>query len=826
MRIERWPAGTERPDPVARTQITLQETMRRFRESKQQQDTEERWKWLVDKRDANMNRPEDSEYDPRTLYVPDGALTGKTAFVKQFWEIKAKNYDLVLFVRVGSFYELYDTDADVGLRIGLKPMGAVQKANMWRVGCQASSFTWWCSKVLALGYSVGRVEEMPVDGDHSGILERQLVQMYTPGTSVLTCWNADSGQEEGGQAVIFSLCEWRGAIGGCLLNLSDASFRIAEWQEVDEQRSILRKILDDGNPMEIICPCRSHVSVETRKVLGTFKPLVSSGIESAASITHLRLEETSKILDALHGTSVSGDCMSAITEMLHQFGGECSNLLESLDMFVDDQVALVAFFICLNHLKSTGSIRGLLQRASLGNMVHFSPSSLSGSMLLDATALKTLEILHGSLGTPEGSLYHFLSGKASSAMGRRCIWRWLGSPSTNMAEIEARLDVVDAFKKIESGGLEESLSKLPDVEKMMPMIAHQLSLLNLEDGNESLLMLSGCRTRGGAKERVVLWGQIKSMCMAVHGLLYFSHEYISFIKSLEEGRRTIQKLPILQKAMQGALRCFNVCSPIASSLPLPSTELRDSDPVILPEGIWENIDQLSFAVQQAQSAVEHRSRELIACISQSMGHGSAQILKKVRITGSDGEIAVECPKSLESHLLSVLKWQPYSRTRTGFLYRDETLTMLSRQAVEAQRAYNLGSHQAVSLLANLFIDEYSSLLKFCQDVGEVDALLSFARVTDDSGPDSLFKRPRFGKTTAAGVMPCIFFKDAWNPQLLQSNHLDSENQGSVVKNTIRMGGQAPGTILISGIQKNMTDSVSLPGKFLTDTFRCRCKLWR
>ena len=50
----------------------------------------------------------------------------------------------------------YDTDADIGLRVGLRPMGAVQDANMLRVGCTVSSFATWAAKVLALGYAVGR----------------------------------------------------------------------------------------------------------------------------------------------------------------------------------------------------------------------------------------------------------------------------------------------------------------------------------------------------------------------------------------------------------------------------------------------------------------------------------------------------------------------------------------------------------------------------------------------------------------------------------------------------------------------------------------------
>lgn len=54
--------------------------------------------------------------------------------------------DLVLFVRHGSFYNLFDVDADVGLRVGLNLSGPAA-ANMWKVGCSKDHFATWAAKV-------------------------------------------------------------------------------------------------------------------------------------------------------------------------------------------------------------------------------------------------------------------------------------------------------------------------------------------------------------------------------------------------------------------------------------------------------------------------------------------------------------------------------------------------------------------------------------------------------------------------------------------------------------------------------------------------------
>lgn len=58
--------------------------------------------------------------------------------------------DLVLFVRHGSFYNLFDVDADVGLRVGLNLSGP-PAANMWKVGCSKDHFATWAAKVRGWG---------------------------------------------------------------------------------------------------------------------------------------------------------------------------------------------------------------------------------------------------------------------------------------------------------------------------------------------------------------------------------------------------------------------------------------------------------------------------------------------------------------------------------------------------------------------------------------------------------------------------------------------------------------------------------------------------
>lgn len=65
-------------------------------------------------RDSFMKRPDDPEYDERTIHIPKKAFESMTPFEKQFWEIKKDHFDTVLFFQKGKFYELYENDAAIG----------------------------------------------------------------------------------------------------------------------------------------------------------------------------------------------------------------------------------------------------------------------------------------------------------------------------------------------------------------------------------------------------------------------------------------------------------------------------------------------------------------------------------------------------------------------------------------------------------------------------------------------------------------------------------------------------------------------------------------
>jgi DNA mismatch repair protein MSH6 len=64
--------------------------------------------------DMQRRRPDDPDYDGRTVYIPKKCWDKFTPFEEQFWKIKQEHYDTVLFFQKGKFFELYESDAQIG----------------------------------------------------------------------------------------------------------------------------------------------------------------------------------------------------------------------------------------------------------------------------------------------------------------------------------------------------------------------------------------------------------------------------------------------------------------------------------------------------------------------------------------------------------------------------------------------------------------------------------------------------------------------------------------------------------------------------------------
>jgi DNA mismatch repair protein MSH6 len=68
-------------------------------------------------RDGEGRRPDDPNYDPTTLEIPEQDFKNMTPGMQRYWEIKSKNYDKIVLYRWGEWFILYYQDASTASKI-------------------------------------------------------------------------------------------------------------------------------------------------------------------------------------------------------------------------------------------------------------------------------------------------------------------------------------------------------------------------------------------------------------------------------------------------------------------------------------------------------------------------------------------------------------------------------------------------------------------------------------------------------------------------------------------------------------------------------------
>ncbi len=605
------------------------------------------------------------------------------------------------------------------------------------------------------------------------------------------------------------------------------------------ERSMLAGVVEALGVREVVVGDLGRMSVDTRRAVAGLRVSADFGLEMRCGLRYVRgygtqsgVTSDSVLAEAAVGGSIGGLMGQEAARLVagaeaggHElFGG-------SLSSRAYRDVGIKAVTLALQYMRDTSVIHGMASRMSVRGLdvgevsaasalSSSSPPSLSFSspacMMINGTSLRNMEIFQGA------SLHRFLSGFAFTMMGTRTIRRWLAKPLMNVEDMEHRLDVVDAFRSgglVDSRVLQEGLLKLHDVEKRMPVVAHQLSSTQqLGDANESLMLLAAAPARPLTtdQERMVTWGQVKHFSSVIRELLYFSKEYIAWFSGTMPA--TSAENPLLHRIHEDAVAAHDVCLPILGSMPLPgagasaSTTTADAEPVLLPQGVWPSIDRCREVVEAREAELTVHGENLVNMVVEACRDGgtngartTAATLRKIRISGIDEAIGVTCNRSLEATMTQAFpQWAPEERSRGGIVYREARLTALALDLAEARRAYNLAANQAMSVLFNLFLDEYGTLLRFCQSIGQVDALLAFAKLADDGhglSGQAVLSRPRF-ETPNAATRTRLFLRDAWNPQLLTHT-----TPTKIVPNTISMGGGSPSAVIVSGANSGGKTSI-------------------
>ena len=366
----------------------------------------------------------DSEKNALSVPMSD-PFEKHTPMMRQYLRIKARYPDLLLFYRMGDFYELFFDDARRAaelLNITLTSRGQSAGEPIPMAGVPFHAVESYLAKLVKLGLSVVICEQLGDPAAGKGPMERQVARIVTPGT--LT---DDALLDERRDTLLAALCQVKQVYGLAHLDLSGGRFSIAQLQseaallsELERLKPAELLISEDFEPPE---PWRGH-----------------AGLRRQAP-WHFDLDSARRTLAAQFGV-----------RDLEGFG--CA----------DHPVAVAAAGCLLQYVKDT-------QRSALPHLTGLRVERHEDSVILDAASRRNLELETSLSGRREHTLLGVLD-RCVTPMGGRLLRRWLHRPLRDRIAIGRRRDSVGGL--LDNGGYEYLRGLLRgtgDVERILARVA-------------------------------------------------------------------------------------------------------------------------------------------------------------------------------------------------------------------------------------------------------------------------------------------------------------------------------------------------------------------
>ena len=355
--------------------------------------------------------------------VPD--LSSHTPMMQQYLRIKAEHPGILLFYRMGDFYEMFYDDAIRAaelLNITLTTRGQSAGEPIPMAGVPFHAVENYLAKLVKLGLSVAICEQIGDPAASKGPMERQVARIVTPGT--LT---DEALLDERRDNLLVALHQVKNSYGLAFLDLSGGRFTV---MQVQGEAALL-------NELERLKPAELLISEE-------FNPHGSwrqhPGLRRQAP-WHFDPDSARRAL-----------CAQFNVRNLDGFG--CT----------DQPVAVAAAGCLLQYVKDT-------QRSTLPHLTHIRVERHEDSVILDAASRRNLELEHSLSGRHEHTLIGVLD-RCVTPMGGRLLRRWTHRPLRDRIILSQRQDSLRQL--LDNGGydyLRGLLRGTGDVERILARVA-------------------------------------------------------------------------------------------------------------------------------------------------------------------------------------------------------------------------------------------------------------------------------------------------------------------------------------------------------------------
>ncbi len=354
-------------------------------------------------------------------------MTGLTPMMRQYMEMKEKYPGMILFFRLGDFYEMFFDDAELvsrelELTLTGKSCGLKERAPM--CGVPFHSAETYINRLIEKGYKVAICEQMEDPATAKGLVKRDVIRVVTPGTVI-----EQSMLDERRNSYLLSVCLEGNRAGLAFADVSTGEFFVYEISKADKR---LQDELARISPKEII----ANSPLPER---ATELPV---GLREAAHFQYGRAKNA--LLNHFH------------VQSLDSFG------IGALKLGVRAAGAL------MDYLEET-------QKNALEHMNSISEYHDSRYMMLDHTARRNLELTESLRSRGKRGTLLSILDYTSTAMGGRMLRSFIEQPLAVREAIEERLDavgtLVDAVMTVDV--LREALVHVYDIERLLSRISYR-----------------------------------------------------------------------------------------------------------------------------------------------------------------------------------------------------------------------------------------------------------------------------------------------------------------------------------------------------------------
>ena len=356
-----------------------------------------------------------------------------TPMQRQYHAIKEKNQDCILFFRLGDFYEMFDSDAQVAAReldltLTTRDRGKPKEEQTPMCGVPYHSVDAYIARLVQKGYKVAICEQMTDPALTKGLVEREVTRIVTPGTVTESCMLDDSRNN-----YFAALCGFEGRYGLAFCDISTGEFYTT------------------------VCPSADSAVSE----LGRFSPAEVVRFGDAVAVDAIN--------DALFRRL--GCCVNEGNRQLLDLSAAEAVLVQHFGVQTD---ALGLAGLPSAVLAAGGLLQTLLQlqKNDLPHIRVLQYYTTGRFMELDMDARRNLELTETMRSKEKKGSLLWVLDKTRTAMGGRMLRSWLEKPLLDVSEITHRHAAVEELVSatISRGELEQALSYITDFERVMARI--------------------------------------------------------------------------------------------------------------------------------------------------------------------------------------------------------------------------------------------------------------------------------------------------------------------------------------------------------------------